>query len=123
MSMAHGRFGLLVAALLIFGTLTGGAYAEGLKEPLKAQPLADALEAFARQTGLQVLYTSDVARGVQSLGASTGRSTTATLRELLRDTDLTYEFVNARTVTILRHPVSATRAAQNNVKIVRNPPP
>jgi hypothetical protein len=113
MSTTHGRLGLLVAALLIFSTLAGDAvHAEGLVAPLKPQPLADALEAFAKQTGMQVLYTSDVARGVRSPGASAGRSTTDTLRELLRDTNLTFQYVNERTVTVLERP-RATRAAQH----------
>jgi hypothetical protein len=107
MQAIQGRIRLTLAALLIFSGLTGvRVHAEGLAQPLAPQLLADALEVFAKQTGVQVFYKSDVAKGIMTRGAAAGRSTEETLRELLRDTNLTFQFVNERTVAIL--PVSTS---------------
>ncbi len=98
---------LIAAAVLL--VMTSGpdvAYAgnAGLSKPVPAQPLVDALEAFARNAGLQVVYGPEITDGIRSPGAAAGRSVEDTLRELLRGTGLTFEFVNEKTVTLLRHP-------------------
>lgn len=96
---------LLVAAVLIGAALWSAAsYANGLSKPLPAQLLADALEAYARESGMQVLYAPEIVRGVMSQGASPHCSTEETLLQLLRGTDLTFQYVNERTITILRLP-------------------
>ncbi|MGH8259271.1 MAG: STN domain-containing protein, partial [Steroidobacteraceae bacterium] len=67
------------------------AHAEGPARALPPQPLADALDALARETGLQIIYSSDLAAAVASPGADAGIDVDATLRELLRGTGLTFE--------------------------------
>src|SRR5688572_32805411 len=58
------------------------------------QLLVDALESFSKQTGFQLLYKAGLTNGVTSQGAPAGLSVEETLRELLRDTGLTFAFVN-----------------------------
>src|SRR5690606_35374968 len=86
-------------------------FAQGLPNPLPPQPLVDALEEFARHTPMQLVYSADIARGVMSPGARAGQSAEESHRDLPRDTGLTFEFVNVRTVTV--RPV-AKREAKNS---------
>ncbi len=76
------------------------AQASSLSEGISPQPLAKALDAFAAQTGLQLVYRPEIAAGLKTRGAQAGKSVQDTLLELLRETGLTFEFVNDRTVTI-----------------------
>ncbi|MEJ1964633.1 MAG: TonB-dependent receptor [Gammaproteobacteria bacterium] len=77
--------------------------------PLPPQPLADALDSFAQRTGLQLIYSAALAKNVMSQGAAGGQSAEQVLRDLLRGTGLTFEFVNDRTVTLMP-PATAPRA-------------
>lgn len=88
------------------------AVADGLPRSLPPQPLADALDTFARVANLQVIYRADLAVGRSSRGAEAGLSAEQALRELLRDTGLTYTFVNDRMVAI-RDEAEAAPAADN----------
>ncbi len=87
-----------LAALLMLQAAS--AIGQGLARDLSPQPLAEALEIFAEQTGLQLVYRAELAAGMQSRGARAGLSAEETLRELLRETGLTFEFVNDRTIAI-----------------------
>ncbi len=74
-------------------------------EPSRAyapQPLASALEEFARITGFQLVYRAELTDGLISKGASAQLSAAETLKELLRDTGLGFAFINDQTVTIVR---------------------
>lgn len=90
--------GTTLAAVFMFQPAF--AIGEGLTKDAGPQPLAQALEVFAADTGLQLVYRAEITSGLTSKGAHAGLSPEATLQELLRDTGLTFEFVNARTVTI-----------------------
>jgi iron complex outermembrane recepter protein len=76
--------------------------ADGLRQPMPPQALADALEYFAKSQGYQLVYRADLVVGVQSKGAEVGLSTKETLQQLLRGTGLTYELVNEKTITIFK---------------------
>jgi len=72
----------------------------GLSIP--AEPLEDALNALAQQSGLQILFSSDLVarlRGPEVKGSLTAEEA---LERLLANTALRFEFVNAHTITILR---------------------
>ena len=118
---------LTIAACVVFGVLSAvTANAEGLAEPLPPQPLADALEIFSKQTGLQLVYDATLTRGINTEGASAGQPANLTLRELLRGTGLAFEFVNDRTVTIVAAP--AASSPQESVPArdpapIESPPP
>ncbi|MEQ1771520.1 MAG: TonB-dependent siderophore receptor [Devosia sp.] len=71
-----------------------------MAKAVEPQPLADALEKFSSQSGLQLIYRAEIARGLQTHGAQAGLSAQDTLAELLRGTGLDFDFVNERTVRI-----------------------
>jgi outer membrane receptor protein involved in Fe transport len=72
-----------------------------LTADIAPQPLYRALDAFAAQTGLQVIYFSEVVGARKSRGAKAGLSASAALEQLLDGTGLDFEFVNDRTVSIV----------------------
>ena len=73
------------------------------------QPVAEALSAFGRQSGLQLIYVSTIAETQQSKGARAGLLLSEALAQLLDGTGLGFEFLNARTVRIYAAPaISAT---------------
>ena len=105
-------FILHAGSLSAQGAATGNSAAAAVAMSLPEQPLRDALNDLARQTGLQVIYTAeDVTAGITAPRLE-GRFTPAdALSELLRNSGLTFEFLNARTVAISA--AGTARAAQN----------
>jgi iron complex outermembrane receptor protein len=95
----------IVRSCLVLGAIalvsSAWAVAEGLPRPLPPQALADALDSFAKYTGLQVVYRAELTNGLQSKGAEAGLSAEQALRAILRDTGLSFQFVNERTVTLM----------------------
>jgi len=96
-------------ACAVLGVLLLLSSADGLAEALlpgeiRAQPLAAALEDFAHQTGLQLVYLSDVLKGQESKGSRAGVPTAEALTALLEGTGLTFEFLNQRAVRIFPEP-------------------
>jgi iron complex outermembrane recepter protein len=97
---------------LLLGCLLGGVFmppAAGaeptlLSADIAPRPLPEALTAFGRQTGLQLIYVSSVAETQHSRGAPAGLTAPAALAQLLEGTGLTFEFLNARTVRIFPVP-------------------
>jgi outer membrane receptor protein involved in Fe transport len=116
----------MVVALLVGGSTS--AWAAGLQAAvpaavsqqapvsvnIAAQPLHAALDQFALQTDMQVVYAgADI---VRDLGAPAVKGTLtpdAILRRLLEGSGLQYEFVNAHTVSI--HRPSVTRGGAETV--------
>ena len=68
---------------------------------IPAQPLAQALAVFVRQTGLHVVYVSRVVRDRNSHAVPAGLSPNQALRQLLQDTGLRFEYLTAHSVRIL----------------------
>jgi len=92
-----------ISALL----LPGFSYADEVAEykvELAAQPLSEALKSLADQTGLQVVFFSEVTDGVHSVALNGEFTSDAALDELLADSGLSYEYINDKAVTI--RPVS-----------------
>jgi iron complex outermembrane receptor protein len=92
------------------------------------QPVAAALSEFAHQTGLQLLYVSQVAQARASKGAHAGLSAADALTELLEGTGLSFQFVNARTVRIFETPAVAPTAQSTGThaptkRVARRAPP
>ena len=99
--MTTRRRGLLLG--LVWGVLVPPGIAGPatvLSADIAPRPVAEALAAFGRQTGLQVIYVSTVAEMQYSKGARAGLAAPAALAQLLDGTGLTFEFLNARTVRI-----------------------
>lgn len=101
------RRGLLLVCFLA-GSIV--AAADGPPPELKLsadigpRPVTEALAAFGRQTGLQLIYVSKIAEAQQSKGARAGLTASEALTQLLDGTGLTFEFLNGRTVRIFPAP-------------------
>ncbi|HVO23940.1 MAG TPA: TonB-dependent receptor [Candidatus Margulisiibacteriota bacterium] len=72
-----------------------------LSGDIPAQPLADALTVFARQTGLHVAYVSEVVRGKTSHAVTAGLGAQDALTSLLQGTGLRFEFLTPHSVRIV----------------------
>jgi iron complex outermembrane receptor protein len=72
-----------------------------LSADIPAQPLAQALEAFARQSGLQVVYVSGVAGELRTQAVPAGLGANEALNRLLQGTGLTFAYLTSRSVRIL----------------------
>jgi iron complex outermembrane receptor protein len=85
------------SGLLVFSRADAS---ERLSHDIAAQPLAQALSEFAAQTGLQLVYVSEIAASQDSKGAPRSLAAADALQRLLKDTGLRFEFLNDRTVRI-----------------------
>jgi iron complex outermembrane recepter protein len=72
-----------------------------LSSDIPRQPLAEALAAFARQTGLQFIYESDLVRNRKSGAAVAGMSANDALRQILVGTGLRFQYLNAHSIGIV----------------------
>lgn len=68
---------------------------------IPAQPLAHALQVFAKQRGLVLAYRSEVVGDRQSTGAEGEFTTDEALTRILSGTGLTYRYLDDKTVTIV----------------------
>ena len=98
---------IVIAAALATAILASKVSAEGLSTGLAPQPLADALEAFARTTGYELIYRSDLTAGLTSHGAVGNLSSVEVLRQILRGTDLDFEIIHTHTIVIFKADSSA----------------
>lgn len=83
---------------------SGAGSAVTLSADIGPRPVAEALAAFGRQTGLQLIYLSTIAETQQAKGARAGLTASEALTQLLDGTGLGFEFINARTVRIFPAP-------------------
>lgn len=72
-----------------------------LQTDIPAQPLSSALEAFADQTGLHLVYLSRIVRNQKSRAVSAGLRPQDALARLLQGTGLRFEALTAHSVRIL----------------------
>ena len=99
--MHSKRIVLTAMAVLAGPHLSGSAWAQDEADnTIEPQPLTKALAGFAEQTGMQLVYPSELTAGVDSKGASAEGSPDEILDELLASTGLEYEYVNDRTIAI-----------------------
>ena len=98
----HSKRIVLTAMAALAGLhLSGSAWAQGEADnTIEPQPLTKALAEFAEQTGMQLVYPSELTAGVDSRGASIEGSPNEILDELLASTGLEYQYVNDRTIAI-----------------------
>src|SRR5262245_7358823 len=75
-----------------------------LPADIAPQPLAQALAAFSKQTGVQFGYVAELAATLESKGAHATVSAADALTQLLDGTGLKFEFLNERTVRIFTAP-------------------
>ncbi len=100
--------GLLTGcALMALGVATGlsaaPAQAQGTQTTvfaIPAGPVSSALAAFGTASGVQIVYDTQLARGLRSPGVRGSRTPEQALGALLSGTGLTWRFTSARSVTI-----------------------
>jgi len=68
---------------------------------IPAEPLANALNDLAQQSGLQVMFASELVASLRSPEVKGSLTATQALQRLLNNTGLRYEFVNPHTITIV----------------------
>lgn len=83
------------------GTVAATTESMRLVADIPAQPLARALQAYAGQTGLQLVYVSGVVRDQTSNAVPAGLRAEEALTRLLKGTGLRFEQLTERTVRIL----------------------
>jgi iron complex outermembrane recepter protein len=98
-----------LAAMEVPAALAQMVAPEGLMADIPAQPLAKALEAFARQTGLQLVYVSGVLRDQRSHAVSAGLGANEALARMLEGTGLKFEYLTSRSIRILSAVVGPPR--------------
>jgi outer membrane receptor protein involved in Fe transport len=93
-----------LAAIDVSMAIAQSAEPTTLGADIPAQPLAEALAAFARQTGLHVVYVFEVVRDKKSNAVPAGLSAGEALARLLQGTGLKFEFLTPHSVRILAAP-------------------
>ena len=108
MKLAALAVGLLralsICAPLMLCAVTARAQileAPALSADIAAQPLAAAITAFTRQTGLHIVYVSDDIRDQRSQAVAAGLGAEAALTQLLQGTGLRFQFLTAHSVRIV----------------------
>jgi iron complex outermembrane recepter protein len=86
-----------------------------LTADIPAQPLAQALEAFARQTGLQLVYISGVVRDQRCHAVSAGLGANEALARMLEGTGLKFEYLTPRSIRILAAVVGPPRQTPTKI--------
>jgi len=82
---------------------------------IPSQKLIPALSAFAEQSGLQLLYSAELAEGKQAPSLSGSFNTEQGLQRLLKDSGLSFRFVDQGVVTIEKQAQANTKpVAPNN---------
>src|SRR5215831_16795782 len=124
--MATLRMGVLgVLAGGILSPAVSAGPAATLSTDIGPQAVSEALAAFGRQTGLQLIYVSSVAETQQSKGARAGLAAPEALAQLLDGTGLSFEFLNDRTLRIYAAPAvvpTLTASSPPAPKAVRQVP-
>jgi hypothetical protein len=67
---------------------------------IASQPLDSALQEFARQTGVQIIFFSHLTDGQRAPALEGAYSADAAMRALLANSNLTFRRVNAKTIEI-----------------------
>ncbi|MBS0422264.1 MAG: STN domain-containing protein [Proteobacteria bacterium] len=101
-------------AMCLAWTLQGRANHEEmpatkLELRIAAQPLDEALDAFALQSGVQVIYFSHLTEGMQSPGVRGSYTVSEALEALLKGSGLSCQMLNADTVVIRKADAGAVR--------------
>lgn len=93
----------LCCAVLVMGAVSP-VFAEAPAAPvtlnIQAQPLEKALQAFSAQSGLQVIFPTELTEAMTAPALEGKYTAEAALQRLLEKSGLQYAYVNARTVAI-----------------------
>ncbi len=97
-SVNRFRLALVGLAFIVTAPVWAGEPAYDLD--IEPQPLAQALKAFAEQSGLQVVYYSELADGEESPEVSGTMTADQAMAQLLASTDLTFDTMGEDTVVV-----------------------
>ncbi len=92
--------GLTFGVFLIAMSGRGLAASPMITFEIPAQPVASALRSFAEQADLQLLYPQDAVQGIETVGVSGPYQADVALAILLQGTNLEFNYVDERTVSI-----------------------
>jgi len=81
-----------------------------LSAAIPAEPIRDALAAFANQTGVQLVYVSGVVHNQRSHAVAAGVGVEEALTRLLQGTGLRYEYLTPNSIRILTAASKSTAA-------------
>jgi hypothetical protein len=84
----------------LFPDATRGAEPAAHTLHIASQPLDSALQEFARQTGIQIIFVSRLTDAKRAPALDGSYTVDAALRALLTDSMLTFRWVNAKTIEI-----------------------
>jgi outer membrane receptor protein involved in Fe transport len=98
-------------------TLAQALEPKALAADIPAQPLAQALAAFGRQTGLQFVYVSGVVRNQKSHAVSAGLGGHEALARMLEGTGLKFEYLTPRSIRVLIAEVAAPREPATKIPL------
>jgi iron complex outermembrane recepter protein len=87
-----------------------------LAADIPAQPLTQALAAFARQTGLQLIYVSSVINNQRSQAVAAGSKADGALARLLEGTGLRFEHLTPRSIRIFAGAVAPPQTTPRVLK-------
>ena len=96
----RARLVLVLVCAGFFPDAMGGAEPATYELHIASQPLDNALQEFARQSGIQVLFFSYLADGRRARALNGTYTVEAAMNALLADAMLTFRWVNARTIEI-----------------------
>jgi iron complex outermembrane recepter protein len=118
----RGRLSHLIGPFCLICSMFASAVGHAQSAPtlpanIAAQPLSDALDVFANQTGLQLIYLSDLAKDLRSKGARAGMPVAEALSQLLSGTGLGFQFLNPRTVRVFANPAALGNGGRSPPKV------
>lgn len=98
--MASMRTSLVLGAAWILAHASVAIGQQAQLTGFAVQPLGQALSEFAAQTGLQVVYVSEIVASLKANAVPPGLSPRETLDRMLHGTGLKFEYLNARTIRV-----------------------
>jgi iron complex outermembrane receptor protein len=100
MPLRYGTLGLVGALLASTPCISTPAAAATYQLSIQSQPVDDALNEFARQSGLQVVLQSQEVQGLTASGIQGTYTAQAALERMLANTGLAFEYLDATTVAV-----------------------
>ncbi|MDR4485118.1 MAG: TonB-dependent siderophore receptor [Nitrospirales bacterium] len=122
-----GKVWFLCVILLFSSVMVAHGAGQPKEFNIPAQPMQTALDAFAQQSDLQMLYTMEIIEGLQSNAVKGTYSPEQALNLLLEGTGRTFHFADEHTITVVTSPGgvesrnSATDASARKLKPILVP--
>ena len=101
---SHTRLAVALALVCaaLFPAAVRGAEPAAHTLHIASQPLDSALQEFARQTGIQIIFLSYLTDGQRAPALDGSYTVDAAMKALLADSTLTFRWVNVKTIEIRR---------------------